>query len=45
MMKSIWNEKEYVALLEKLVNIASPSGYTTDIMKTMITLLKKENRD
>ena len=45
MMKSIWNEKDTLALLEKLVNIASPSGYTTDIMKTMSALLKENGID
>ncbi|MGX9133456.1 M42 family metallopeptidase [Rummeliibacillus sp. JY-2-4R] len=40
-MKSDFNEKETVELLGELVNIASPSGYTTEIMKFISRLLKE----
>ena len=42
-MNSYWDEQETVKLLSQLVNIASPSGYTTNIMKTMGAFLKEHN--
>ena len=44
-MKSIWDEKQTLILLEQLVNTASPSGYTADIMKTMGTFLTQHGID
>lgn len=41
MMTYMFNEKETLQLLEDLVNIASPSGYTMDIMKYMSNFLEK----
>ena len=32
-MAQFWNEQQTIDLLNKLVNTASPSGYTTSIMK------------
>mgnify|MGYP003531967781 CR=1 FL=1 len=40
-MNSYWNERETVELLEELVNTASPSGYTSAIMKKMGDYLKQ----
>ncbi len=40
-MTSISNEEETVKLLGKLANIASPSGYTMDIMKFISGFLKE----
>ena len=40
-MNNTFNEKETVELLGKLANIASPSGYTMDIMKFISGLLKE----
>lgn len=34
-----WNEKEAIGLLQQLVEIPSPSGYTMEIMKTIQGLL------
>lgn len=34
-METYWNEQETVQLLEELVNTASPSGYTTTILKNI----------
>ena len=44
-MNNFWNEQETVELLSKLVNIASPSGYTTTIMNEMGAYLKAHNID
>lgn len=44
-MKSIWDEQQTLTLLEQLVNTASPSGYTADIMKTMGAYLTKHGID
>ncbi|MFJ8261740.1 M42 family metallopeptidase [Rummeliibacillus sp. NPDC094406] len=40
-MNNTFNEQETVELLGKLANIASPSGYTMDIMKFISGLLKE----
>ncbi|MBK3495347.1 M42 family metallopeptidase [Viridibacillus sp. YIM B01967] len=40
-MTSSFKEQETVELLRELANIASPSGYTADIMKFMSGLLEK----
>ncbi|WP_397537321.1 M42 family metallopeptidase [Rummeliibacillus pycnus] len=40
-MNNTFNEQETVKLLGKLANIASPSGYTMDIMKFISGLLKE----
>ncbi|MCZ8536518.1 M42 family metallopeptidase [Paenisporosarcina quisquiliarum] len=38
-MSSVFKEKETIQLLQKLVEIPSPSGYTKEIMKFMASLL------
>lgn len=40
-LTSDFKERETVELLKELVNIASPSGFTEDIMKYMSSLLEK----
>lgn len=40
-MKTFWNEKEAVDLLQQLVETPSPSGYTTAIMKKMGQFLEE----
>ncbi|MGG0657092.1 M42 family metallopeptidase [Rummeliibacillus pycnus] len=40
-MTNTFNEKETVELLKKLANVASPSGYTMDIMKFMSGILRE----
>jgi putative aminopeptidase FrvX len=40
-MQSYWNETETVQLLKQLVNTASPSGYTTSILKNIGEYLKQ----
>lgn len=40
-MNNYWNERETVELLKDLVNTASPSGYTSAIMKKMGDYLKE----
>ncbi|WPK12303.1 M42 family metallopeptidase [Lysinibacillus louembei] len=42
-MTSLFNQQETLSLLEKLVKIASPSGYTTNIMRFMGEFLKEHN--
>lgn len=42
-MSSTFKEKETVQLLKELVEIASPSGYTKEIMKYMALILDKMN--
>jgi putative aminopeptidase FrvX len=42
-METYWNEQETVQLLEQLVNTASPSGYTTTILKNIGEYLKSNN--
>ncbi|WP_042471313.1 M42 family metallopeptidase [Bacillus ndiopicus] len=42
-MTNIFNQQQTLSLLEKLVNIASPSGYTTIIMRFMGEFLKEHN--
>ena len=42
-MSSTFKEKETVQLLKELVEIASPSGYTKEIMKYMASILDKMN--
>ena len=40
-MKYFWPEQETLELLEQLVNTASPSGYTTNIMKKIGSFLQR----
>ena len=42
-MMHFWNEQQTIDLLKNLVNTASPSGYTTSIMKE-IALFLEENK-
>lgn len=42
-LKNRFNEEETVELLERLVNIASPSGYTTKIMNFISEYLEDNN--
>lgn len=42
-MKNIFDQQQTLSLLEKLVNIASPSGYTTNIMRFMGQFLTEHN--
>ena len=39
-METYWNEQETVQLIEQLVNTASPSGFTTTILKKISDYLK-----
>lgn len=42
-MENSWKQEETIELLEKLVNTASPSGYTTNILKTIGQFLKEND--
>ena len=42
-MEKYWNEQETIQLLKELVNTASPSGYTTTILKTIGNYLKSND--